>query len=304
MTSAMSIAAAISAFLVHLRDERGLSRHSLRAYEGDLRRMSQWLAQEAPDLRLEELEARSLAICVADQAAKGLAPRSLARMVACMRSFGRFLQRSQCLSHNPCHSLRAPRLPQRLPHVLEDQEVAALLAASQGSSEQALRDRALLEVLYSSGLRVSELVGLNDADLDLEQGLVRVLGKGNKERLVPIGRQALAALDDYLAVRNGTPEQTALFLNYRGGRLSARSVERNFKQRLIKAGLIKDASPHSLRHSFATHLLDGGADLRAIQELLGHVSLSTTQKYTRVSVDHLMEVYDRAHPKGRKKQPS
>jgi integrase/recombinase XerC len=160
----------------------------------------------------------------------------------------------------------------------------------------------MFELLYSSGLRVGELVTLNVVSVDLNYGLVRVLGKGRKERILPVGATALDALRAYLASRGRTVQDEPLFLNNRGGRLTARSVERNLKKQLIKAGVLKEATPHSLRHSFATHLLDGGADLRAIQELLGHVSLSTTQKYTQVSVDQLMAVYDKTHPRSKKKK--
>jgi integrase/recombinase XerC len=170
-----------------------------------------------------------------------------------------------------------------------------------GSDLLDLRDRAIVELFYSSGLRVSELTGLDVGSLNLREKLVRVLGKGRKERIVPIGRKAHEALLVYLEERGGADEEAPLFLNARGGRLTPRSIQRNLKIRLIKAGIIKDISPHALRHSFATHLLDGGADLRAIQELLGHASLSTTQKYTQVSVDQLMSVYDRAHPRSKKK---
>jgi integrase/recombinase XerC len=170
-----------------------------------------------------------------------------------------------------------------------------------GSTLLALRDRAILELLYSSGLRVSELTGLNVGGLDLRDNLVRVLGKGRKERIVPVGRKAHEALSAYLEARGAVSDDQPLFINHRGGRLTPRSVQRHLKTRLLKAGVLKDISPHALRHSFATHLLDGGADLRAIQELLGHASLSTTQRYTQVSVDQLMAVYDKAHPRSRKK---
>ena len=290
----------------HLAVERNLSRHTRRAYGQDLEAFCRFL--EAEPGFSAPLSAQQVNILVLRRYLAQLhrchRRSSIARKLSALRSFFAYLVAQGQLENSPGELIGTPRQENYLPKTLTVDEVFALIDGQWGVDELSLRDRALLEVLYSCGLRVGELTALDLDSIDWQQGLVRVLGKGNKERLVPIGRQALAALDDYLAVRNGTPEQTALFLNYRGGRLSARSVERNFKQRLIKAGLIKDASPHSLRHSFATHLLDGGADLRAIQELLGHVSLSTTQKYTRVSVDHLMEVYDRAHPKGRKKQPS
>jgi len=170
-----------------------------------------------------------------------------------------------------------------------------------GNSLLDLRDRAIVELFYASGLRVSELTELNVGSLDLREKLVRVIGKGRKERILPIGRKSHEALVVYLEARGGPGDEAPLFLNARGGRLTPRSVQRNLKTRLTKARIIKDISPHALRHSFATHLLDGGADLRAIQELLGHASLSTTQKYTQVSVDQLLSVYDKAHPRSKKK---
>jgi integrase/recombinase XerC len=170
-----------------------------------------------------------------------------------------------------------------------------------GSDLLALRDRAILELFYSSGLRISELTGLDVGGLDLREDLVRVLGKGRKERIVPVGRKAHEALAAYLEARGTVNDDQPLFVNHRGGRLTPRSIQRHLKTWLLKAKVIKDISPHALRHSFATHLLDGGADLRAIQELLGHASLSTTQRYTQVSVDQLMAVYDKAHPRSKKK---
>jgi integrase/recombinase XerC len=196
-----------------------------------------------------------------------------------------------------------PRQEKYLPRTLTVDEVFALMegGGAAAADPAVLRDRAIVELLYSSGLRVGELAALNVGSLDLSQGLVRVLGKGRKERIVPVGRHARTALSDYLATRAVPADNAPLFLNRRAGRLTPRSIERNIKVRLLRAGILKPATPHSLRHSFATHLLDGGADLRAIQELLGHASLSTTQKYTQVSVDHLMHVYDQAHPRSRKK---
>jgi integrase/recombinase XerC len=197
--------------------------------------------------------------------------------------------------------LSTPKLNRYLPKTLSVDEATALMEKGYGSALLDLRDRAIVELFYSSGLRVSELTGLDVGSLNLREKLVRVLGKGRKERIVPIGLKAHEALLAYLEERGSPDENAPLFINARGGRLTPRSVQRNLKIRLIKAGIIKDISPHALRHSFATHLLDGGADLRAIQELLGHASLSTTQKYTQVSVDQLMSVYDRAHPRSKKK---
>lgn len=293
----------VQAFLDHLQHVRGLSPHSLRAYRGDLQRWCGWLALEAADLReVRQLDVRTLGIYVGELAAAGLAPRSCARVVATLRAFGRFLQASQRLSHNPAATLRGPRLPQRLPHFLEDAEIAALLAAPSGDDEQAVRDRAMLEVLYSTGMRVGELVGLDDHRLHLDQGLVVVLGKGDKERLAPLGRPALAALKHYQLLRDAVhpgPQRRdeATFLSLRGRRLSDRDVRRRLDYYLDCCGLSRKTTPHTLRHTFATHLLQHGADIRAVQELLGHASLNSTQVYTHLSLEHLREVYQIAHPR-------
>jgi integrase/recombinase XerC len=226
---------------------------------------------------------------------------SIARKLSTLRTFFRYLVREGFLTCNPAEGLSTPKVSSYLPKTLSVDEAHALMERGYGSTLLDLRDRAIVELLYSSGLRVSELTGLDVGALDLREQLVRVLGKGRKERIVPVGRKAYEALVTYLEARGMPDAEDPLFVNARGGRLTTRSVQRNLKFRLIKAGLIKDISPHALRHSFATHLLDGGADLRAIQELLGHASLSTTQKYTQVSVDQLMAVYDKAHPRSKKK---
>lgn len=290
-------------FEKHLAVERNLSAHTRRAYRQDL---------EEFRLFLEKGSTASAAINVADIDTLILrhylaylhrknCRSTIARKLSALRSFFAYLVRQGVLTANPGELISTPRQKKYLPKTLTVDEVFAFIEQQGGSELLVCRDRAILEVLYSCGLRVGELTSLNVGSVDPEQGLVRVLGKGGKERLVPLGQKALAALARYLDVRGEGQGEDALFLNYRGGRLSARSIERNFKKLLLQAGLVKDATPHSLRHSFATHLLDGGADLRAIQELLGHASLSTTQKYTQVSLDHLMDVYDRAHPRGRKK---
>ncbi|MEK7220798.1 MAG: tyrosine recombinase XerC, partial [candidate division NC10 bacterium] len=248
-----------------------------------------------------------------------LAKASVARKLATLRSFFRFLCRQGRLSANPAKLVQGPRLPVRTtPHLSVD-EVFQLLAApaspavanseKAGREAEALRarDRAILEVFYGSGLRIGELVGLNLPDMDLQEGLVRVRGKGRKERIVPTGQKAREALRAYLEVRGvlcprsaGGPRDTeALFLNHRGGRITTRGVSQIVLRHLLASGLGKKITPHGLRHSFATHLLDAGADLRAIQELLGHARLSTTQRYTHVGLDKVLEVYDRAHPRAR-----
>ena len=198
--------------------------------------------------------------------------------------------------------MSTPKLNRYLPKTLSVDEAHRLIESVQQVSLKDLRDTAILEIFYSAGLRVSELTALNVGSIDFEQRLIRVLGKGQKERIIPLGRKACSATRCYLEERGNSKATEALFLNHRGGRLTPRSVQRNLKFALRKAMVLKDITPHTLRHTFATHLLDGGADLRAIQELLGHVSLSTTQKYTQVSVDKLMAIYDKSHPRSKKKK--
>lgn len=226
---------------------------------------------------------------------------TIARKLSVLRSFFRFLVREGVLPFNPAEGMATPKLDRYLPKTLSVDEASALMEHGRPPDLLGLRDRAIVELLYSSGLRISELTGLDVGDLDLAAQLVRVLGKGRKERIVPVGRKAVAALTAYLTARGAPADDEPLFLNARKGRLTPRSIQRHLKTRLLTAGILKDISPHALRHTFATHLLDGGADLRAIQELLGHASLSTTQRYTQVSVDQLMAVYDKAHPRSKKR---
>ncbi len=230
-----------------------------------------------------------------------LSKASVGRRLAALRSFFRFLVREGVLTINPAASLSAPKKEKPLPRALNVDEMQRFFS---GNSEAFSRDIAIFELLYSSGLRVGELVSITMNDLDISNGWVRVLGKGSKERYVPIGEKALSALKDYLPQRMGiqlsNPSVSAdgsLFLNLKGGPLSDRSVRRILKSMLLNAGILRDASPHCFRHSFATHLLHGGADLRSIQELLGHSNLSTTQRYTRIDLGKLMEVYDKSHPR-------
>jgi integrase/recombinase XerC len=293
----------VADFEQHLAVERNLSVHTRRAYLQDLEEFRVFLEKDSTAsaaINITDIDTLILRRYLAYLHRKN-SRSTIARKLSALRSFFAYLVRQGVLTTNPGELISTPRQKKYLPKTLTVDEVFAFIEQQGGSELLVCRDRAILEVLYSCGLRVGELTALNVDGIDLEQDLVRVLGKGGKERLVPLGQQARAALMRYLDARGETRDEDALFLNYRGGRLSARSIERNFKKLLLKAGLVKDVTPHSLRHSFATHLLDGGADLRAIQELLGHASLSTTQKYTQVSLDHLMDVYDRAHPRGRKK---
>ncbi len=292
----------IDRFGKYLEVERNLSSHTCSAYRRDLTEFCVFCERQgltvAADLR--KVDALLLRHFLADLL-KCNQRSSIARKLSSLRMFFRFLVRENFLKSSPAEELSTPKLNRYLPKTLSVDEAHTLMESARSTGLLSLRDQAIFELLYSSGLRVSELTGLNVGSIDLTEKLVRVLGKGRKERIVPVGSKAVAALQAYLSERSATLNDEPLFLNARGGRLTARSVQRNLKTRLIKTGVLKNISPHDLRHSFATHLLDGGADLRAIQELLGHASLSTTQKYTQVSVDHLMSVYDQAHPRSKKK---
>jgi integrase/recombinase XerC len=297
----------IARFCRHLDVERNLSPHTRRAYRQDLAEFERFLKDDLGDVAeatsnamVGQVDALMLRRYLA-RLHKRDTKTTIGRKLSALRSFFRYLVRQGELAVNPAETIATPKRDHYLPKVLTVDEVFALIKAADGEEPLTLRDCAILELFYSSGLRVGELAALDVGHLDLHQGLVRVRGKGDKERIVPVGRSACQALGRYLAERGAPGREQPLFLNYRGGRLSPRSIERNLKKWLLRAGILKDVSPHALRHSFATHLLDGGTDLRAIQELLGHASLSTTQKYTQVSLDRLMEVYDRAHPRGRKK---
>ncbi len=222
---------------------------------------------------------------------------SIARKLSTLRSFFKYLVKEQIVTSNPAKSVATPKVEKYLPSTLTVDETFRLMESVDETKKQSLRDHAILELLYSSGLRVSELVGLNSSHLDLDLGIVRVMGKGRKERIVPVGSKAVEALRIYLEGRGSVNREDPVFLNTRGGRLTARSVGRLVKLYTKYSGIFRKVSPHSLRHSFATHLLDAGADIREIQEMLGHASLSTTQRYTHLSIGKLMEVYDRAHPR-------
>jgi integrase/recombinase XerD len=291
--------AALNQFYQHLGVERGLAPLTVVAYARDLQDFWEFLEGRGRShwgaVALTDLQDYFVA-----QEARGLSARSRARRLSALRQFFRFLQREEMVSANPVELLDSPRLPRRLPQVLGEAEVAALLAAPDPGTPTGLRDQALLEVLYATGLRVSELVGLTIKQLDLRRGLVRPLGKGGKERLVPMVALAVDKLQLYL--EQGRPrllkgrESPYVFINYRGGRLSRQGFWKLLKQYALKAG-VKTLSPHTLRHSFATHLLSRGANLRVLQMLLGHADLATTQIYTHLDADRLRQVHRKAHPR-------
>jgi integrase/recombinase XerC len=284
----------VPAFLEFLTAERGASAHTLRGYAGDLAELQAYLRSVRVS-GLAAADARVLRGYLAWLHGRGLAKSSIARKVACARSCYRFLARRELVATNPARQLASPRLPRRLPSVLPKDESKELLDAPAEDTLAGRRDRALLELLYASGLRVAECCGLDLEDVDRRHGSVRVMGKGSKERVVPVGEIALEALEAYLDRRGGG--HGPLFRNARGTRLSTRSVHSIVRRRARAAGLARRVTPHTFRHTFATHLLGEGADLRFIQELLGHSRLSTTQRYTHVSPEHLMKVYDAAHPR-------
>lgn len=324
---------AIQAFVSFLAVERNASRETIRNYHSDLQQLALFLRSTehtVTSVRVDHVTTEDIRAYLHWLDRKGEKASSLARKLACLRSFYRFLVREGASQKNPAEDIRSPKLPKPLPRVLTKDDANALMEFPAGQSPLSLRDRALLETLYSTGARVSEAVGINLGDLNQAEGLVHLRGKGRKERVVPIGDVAMQAIREYRnslqrsaarfpPARSGTTRLSAaqaesvegsvpkpvsdqpsapIFLNHRGGRLTTRSVARivsRYSSRLAGGAV----SPHALRHSYATHLLDEGADLRSIQEMLGHASLSTTQKYTHLAADQLVAVYDRAHPRAR-----
>jgi integrase/recombinase XerD len=291
-------------FLAYLELERGLSRNTLEAYRSDLLQLDEFLRRRelgALEARHGDLAAFLTELAGGTQERPPVAPATLQRKAACLRSFYRHLRREELLEHDPAAELHGPPKTRRLPAVLTREEVAVLLSGPKGTQPHALRDRALLETMYACGLRASEAVGLEEADVDLEEGLLCARGKGSKERIVPIGRQAVAALRIYSlrgrpALVNGGTE-SRLFVNRRGSRLTRQGLYKIIQGYARLAGLDERMSPHTLRHTFATHLLAGGCDLRSLQEMLGHADLATTQVYTHLSAERLKDAYFGAHPR-------
>jgi integrase/recombinase XerD len=291
-------------FLAYLELERGLSRNTLEAYRSDLQQFGEFLGRRSLDpLTLGPGDLAAFVSEMADghDGRPPVAPATLQRKIACLRSFYRHLRRDQLIEHDPTSELRPPRSRARLPKVLSRDEVAQLLAQPRGTSPAALRDRALLETMYACGLRASEAISLELAQLDLEVGILRARGKGSKERIVPVGSEAIKALRGYLAKGRprlvGLRDEPHVFVNQRGGGLSRQGLYKIVQRHARSAGLEHRMSPHTLRHTFATHLLAGGCDLRSVQEMLGHADIGTTQIYTHLSAGRLREVYFGAHPR-------
>jgi len=317
----------ISSFLDHLDRERNFSAHTVKSYATDLLQFSRFLVALTtvdpppdegfsaehlpPPEQVQPGQVTKLLLAVTPTEVRGylammrnsgLSKSTVARRLAALRSFYKYLTRVGKLASSPVSVVRTPRQDKRLPKCLDLQQVEALLDAPDTSTFAGLRDRAILETIYSAGLRINELVSLNVEDLDEFAGAVRVRGKGRKERLAPLGSKALEAIEAYRAGRSGLTKHAArgaLFVNCRGGRISDRSIRRNLDKYLALAGIPRNICPHTLRHSFATHMLDAGADLRSVQEMLGHASLSTTQIYTHLTTARLQRVYRRAHPLAR-----
>ena len=295
----------VQRFLRYLRVERNASELTIKSYREDLDALTEYLTDEHEDeLDPAEITTLDLRGYLAAMHEAGYARASMARRLASTRSFFRFLQRDGLVDANPAKPLRNPRRARELPYFLSTEELGQLLRAPPGNQYLGLRDRAILETLYAAGLRVGELVAVNDGDLDFQQGLVRVQGKGRRERLAPVGSFAVRALKKWLSRRQlGKQEPSGrgapVFVNKFGKRITTRSVGRMLEKYLKQTGLDLRTTPHTLRHSFATHLLDRGADIRSVQELLGHKSLVTTQIYTHVSTSGLKAAYERAHPRAR-----
>ena len=290
----------LAGFLAHLGNERRYSPLTQENYARDLRKLF-GLAADTP---LAQLKSHHIRRYIAQLHGQGLSGRSLARMLSAWRSFFNYLMRDHALRDNPCIGLRPPKSPKLLPHALSPDEAVKLVELP-AHTPLDLRDKAMFELLYSSGLRLAELVGLDPLAVDFNDAAVTVTGKGNKTRIVPVGAPALNALRAWLAVRAqiAKPDEPALFVGKQGRRISPRTVQLQLRQWGIKQGLNSGVHPHLLRHSFATHVLQTSGDLRAVQEMLGHASISTTQVYTHLDFQYLAKIYDGAHPRAKKKTP-
>lgn len=284
-------------FILFLTAEKGLSKNTVLSYSSDLKHYFTYLNKN--NINLEAVEHNNLSDFFWQQKLEGLKPRSLYRLMETIRQFHKFLFAENKLKNDPSVNLTAPRLPLNLPHLLTINEVENLLLSIPGKKEYDIRNRAMIELLYATGLRVSELVNLDINNIDINSGYLRVIGKGNKERIVPINDKACQYIKNYLHIRNKKFSQSeGLFLNRSGSKISRIEFWRQLKSYALKAGINKIIYPHALRHSFATHILNGGADLRFVQEMLGHSSISTTQIYTHVDNEKLKELHKKYHPRG------
>ncbi len=284
-------------FLRYLKTEKNVSPHTERSYLSDLEQLFDFLGEK----NLAAVDHQTLREFIGHLVKLKVKKISIARKLSAVRSFFKYLNRQGILTNNPARLIATPRQEKRLPAVLTVDDALRLMEAPGKGDDAELRDRAVLETLYSTGIRASELIGMNREDISRDDRLIRIRGKGRKERIVPVGNKALDAIDAYLGKRAAGRESVAVFTGPSGKRLTARTVQRILENYRKKLGLASKASPHTLRHTFATHLLESGADLRSLQELLGHASLSTTQRYTHLNIDMLMETYDKAHPRARKK---
>lgn len=285
----------IEQFLTYLRAEKNASEHTVKNYAVDLRDFSAFAGELAPET-IEYTHVRNFLAHLKD---REFSQSSISRKLACLRSFFKYMAREQLLTANPASNIATPKREKKLPEFLNQDEMNKLINAASDATKAGRRDRAIIETLYSTGMRVSELMGLNISDLDFVAGTLKVQGKGKKERMVPVGGTAVRAAEAYLGDRSETEKQPSspLFLNKNGTRLTDRSVRRILIKYAKRAGITKDISPHTIRHTFATHLLDRGADLRSVQDLLGHENLSTTQIYTHVTTKRLKDAYEKAHPR-------
>ncbi len=291
----------LEAFLHHLAHERRLSPQTLGSYRRDLVRIRDWLARERR-VGWDRLDQETVRRYVAARHRGGVSGKTLQRELSSLRSLFRYLLREGIAAHNPAQGVRAPKVARKLPVTLEADELCALLDA--GDDEPLpLRDAAMIELFYSSGLRLAELISVNVGDIDMEDGTLTVTGKGAKTRRVPVGTKAREAVMRWLGVRGGLagPEERALFVSQRGSRIHPRTVQQRLKQWALTKGAARGVHPHLLRHSFASHLLESSGDLRAVQELLGHSDIATTQIYTHLDFQHLAQVYDKAHPRAKKR---
>lgn len=293
---------AILDYLHFLQVERQLSNNTIASYRRDLESYVEHLHKEQKVEHLEAVQRANILLHLENLNSKGSSSRTIARHISSIRSFHQFLLREKVTTHDPTVHLEMPQIEQKLPRILTIEEIEALLAAPSHAKPQGVRDSAMLELLYATGMRISECIGLNIEDIHLTMGFVRVFGKGGKERIIPLGKTSIRACEQYLQNARGKlqgnyPKTDALFINQRGKRLTRQGCWKLLKQHAESTGIQKEITPHTLRHSFATHLIENGADLRAVQEMLGHADISTTQIYTHISKTRLSEVYKQFHPR-------